>query len=151
MKQKTKKIKTMHGIVAVVFRERAGKKEFLLLHRVLNWTGWEVPKGSIDEKEDFEDAAKREIFEETGIKKILAIKNLRAIYRFFDPVRKCNREMHGFLVKVDSAAKVSFEYNDAAEHDAFEWAGAQTALQKLTYAAQKSFFKKALAAFEKVI
>jgi len=105
-------------------------------------------KGSIDASEGQEAALKREIFEETGLKKILSVRNLPVTMKFFDPIRNCNREMHAFLVEVAAAEKVSFENNDVAEHDAFEWADAETALKKLTHKEQKNVLKSALKLLE---
>ncbi len=141
-------MKTLKGIVAVIFRENDGTLEFLIFHRILNWSGWELLKGSIDEGEKTEDALKREIFEEAGLKKIEIVKRLPLTLRFFDKIRKCKREMQSFLVKAHAAEKVSFENNDAAEHDAFEWALAETAIKKLTHKEQKNILKTALKQLE---
>ena len=39
------------GVTAVIFSEKNGERFFLILHRVLNWKGWEFVKGGIDEGE----------------------------------------------------------------------------------------------------
>ena len=139
-------MKTSRGIVAVVFRRRGKKKEFLLLHRVLNWKGWEFPKGSIEKGEKPDTAVIRELSEETGIKRIVSIKKLRAIMRFFDSTRNCNREMQAFLVEVFPEEEISFANNNAAEHDAFEWVEAETLLGKISFENQKKIFRIALKA-----
>ncbi len=142
-------MKTLKGIAAIVFFEKENKKKFLILHRLLHWRGWEIPKGSVKNNEKLEETVKRELFEETGIKKIFSIKKLSAIMRFFDPIRKCNREMHAFLVEVSPQEDVSIASNKEHEHDAFEWADAQTVLEKLTYDEQKKILATALKALER--
>lgn len=142
-------MKTGKGIVAAVFARADGQRKFLVLHRVLNWTGWEMPKGSVEGKEKFSDAAKRELFEETGLRNIVSVKKLRAVMRFFDPIRNCNREMHGFVVEVSAPEKISFANNPAQEHDAFEWLDSEPAMKKLTHAEQKKILKSALGALKR--
>lgn len=53
----------------VVYREGFGHTgpQFLLVHRD-RYHDWSLPKGKLDRGETFEQAAKREVFEETGIK-----------------------------------------------------------------------------------
>ena len=41
--------------------------EFLVVHRN-RYHDWSLPKGKLDRDESFEDAARREVYEETGIK-----------------------------------------------------------------------------------
>jgi len=142
-------MKTLKGIVAVIFRENEGALEFLILHRILNWSGWELLKGSTDEGESTEDALKREVFEEIGLKDFALVKKLPITLRFHDAIRKCNREMQAFLLKVDASQKIVLDKDEVLEHDAFEWIVAETALKKLTYAGQRNVLKTALTALKK--
>ena len=54
---------------AVVYKKEANQFYFLLVYSVKN-KEWSFPKGHIEKSETELDAAKREIFEETGIKEI---------------------------------------------------------------------------------
>lgn len=51
---------------AVVWRERQGAVEVLLVHRP-KYDDWSLPKGKLDDGEDFPTAAAREVEEETGV------------------------------------------------------------------------------------
>lgn len=55
------------GIHCIVYRTVHNKKEFLILHRIKNWIGWEFPKGGIKLGESHKDALVRELKEECGI------------------------------------------------------------------------------------
>ena len=43
---------------------------------------WQMPQGGVDENESFITAMKRELFEETGIKNIEIIKQLKKMYQY---------------------------------------------------------------------
>ncbi len=139
-----KKTKIANGVSAVVFFEQNREKRFLILHRVLNWQGWEFPKGSIEAGEKPEEAVLREIAEETGIKKILSAKKLPVFLEFFDSIRKKQRVMQCFLAKVNARENVLLKKNIYQEHDAFEWVDAETAMKKLSFEDQKKVFRTAL-------
>jgi 8-oxo-dGTP diphosphatase len=58
----------VHAAGAVVYREGFGNTgpQFLLVHRN-RYHDWSLPKGKLDRGESFEQAAAREVLEETGI------------------------------------------------------------------------------------
>jgi 8-oxo-dGTP diphosphatase len=51
----------------VLYRDRDGQLEVLLVHRP-KYDDWTFPKGKLDPGESFEDAARREVEEETGLR-----------------------------------------------------------------------------------
>jgi len=51
----------------VIWRRRDGGTEVLLVHRP-KYDDWTFPKGKLDDDEGFEDAALREVEEETGLR-----------------------------------------------------------------------------------
>jgi len=59
------------GVGMMVFNDQ---KKIFVGKRIDNQEAWQMPQGGVDENEDYENAAKRELFEETGIQSIRIIK-----------------------------------------------------------------------------
>jgi len=59
------------GVGMMVFN---GQKKIFVGKRIDNQEAWQMPQGGVDQNEDYETAAKRELFEETGIQSIRIIK-----------------------------------------------------------------------------
>jgi 8-oxo-dGTP pyrophosphatase MutT (NUDIX family) len=55
----------------IVIREHENKLRVLIVHRN-RYNDYSLPKGKVQQKESFEEAAIREVFEETGFKVIIA-------------------------------------------------------------------------------
>src|SRR3989344_4279975 len=126
-------------VVTVLFKREAGQKPlFLLLHRCLNWKGWELLKGQLEPNETLEEAVLREVFEETGFKQI------GPTMYFFDKVRKKESEVFGFLVEILEKKPVTFQFNPAKEHDSFEWVDEKTVVEKLRFENMREFFVQAV-------
>ncbi|MGK4073108.1 bis(5'-nucleosyl)-tetraphosphatase [Lactobacillus crispatus] len=61
-------MKMKHSAGAVIYRKRAnGELEYLIVQSIVNYN-WGFPKGHLENNEDAEEAAKREVFEEVGLK-----------------------------------------------------------------------------------
>ncbi len=56
----------MRAAGGVVERERDGGREVLVIHRP-RYDDWTLPKGKVEDGERDEDAALREVYEETGL------------------------------------------------------------------------------------
>ncbi len=72
---KTRKTKSAGG---VVMNRKSGKILVVSQHG----TSWSLPKGHIDEGEEAEEAARREVFEEAGLGDLDMIKSFPAYERF---------------------------------------------------------------------
>lgn len=124
-------------------------ERFLLLHRCLHWRGWEYPKGGIEDNEKIEDAVKRELFEETGIKKYELVDKVNEI-EFFDNIRKMKGCMKNYLVRVSSNSVVKLNNEHLTdgkivlEHDDFKWCFPEEALKKITHNDTKKSLKQAI-------
>jgi len=60
-----------HGVGMMVFND---KKQIFVGKRIDNQEAWQMPQGGVDKGEHVEVAAKRELYEETGIQSIRIIK-----------------------------------------------------------------------------
>ncbi len=133
------------GVSAVVFRRKGKKTVFLVLHRKLNWTGHEILKGGLDGKETEDRCLKRELREETGIRRYRCV---RTEYEYKYPWTKAyikdKNTYHGahfrlFIVEdLDKGDRIRI---DAREHSGYGWVTGNKALKMLTYNDQKKALK----------
>jgi len=125
-------------------------ERFLLLHRKLNWAGWEFPKGAVEDNEDLYGAIERELFEETGLKKYKVSGQVDELC-YFDSKRNIDSFIKNYLIHVSSNSKVKLnnphklDGEVVMEHDDFKWFHPKEALETLTHANQKDTLKKAIA------
>ena len=131
-----KKIK--NGIIAVPFVKVGKKFEFLILHRCLNWIGWEFPKGGIEKNESPQEAALRELEEETGIKKINSI--IKLPYSLEWRAEGVLYKYIPFAVEV-SSKNVKLQEHPVREHNSFAWLNFEKALEMLTHENSKKLLK----------
>lgn len=133
---------------AIIYRMKDGVPHYLLLHYPSGH--WEFAKGHIEEGETPEQAAKREIEEETGIKNITLIPGFKEYSKYFfkksyDLVGEAKKEAPWvfklvvfYLAKTDSEdVKISHE------HKGFVWLSFEQSVKKLTFKNAKELLKKA--------
>lgn len=134
---------------AVVFyKEKNGEIKFLLLKHREDY--WNFPKGLVEKGETEIATARREIAEETGLKKIKIIPGFKGWYKYFFRAPKDYRkiEQRGktfmkivifYLVQsLNRDVKISFEHQD------YGWFVLEEALAKLTkYKNSQEVLKKA--------
>jgi 8-oxo-(d)GTP phosphatase len=116
------------GIVA---DDSSGERRVLLVHRP-RYDDWSFPKGKLEPGETFEEAALREVREETGLRcriiRKLAITRYR--YRTHKRGRLRLKAVHYFLMEPESRRiKVPGEEVDRAE-----WFELDEAMLRLSYA-----------------
>ncbi|WLD22592.1 NUDIX hydrolase [Flavobacterium dauae] len=96
----------------VLFRKMNSNYEILLIQRLNDpFKGqWALPGGFVDENEDLETAAKRELFEETDIQ-LFQVKQLKA---YGNP----NRDPRGHMVSVAFIGEIDMLAEAKAKDDA---------------------------------
>lgn len=138
---KTKKFRK--AVFIVVYRKQEDSRlEYLILKRKKHWLGWEFPKGGINAGEKPIQTAKRECFEESGLK-VIKIQAYPQKGSYLYPKKLADRpDFKGQTWKLFSAqvkfGKVKF---DSKEHSGFLWLDFNKALKKITYANQKKCLK----------
>ena len=131
-------MKLLFSAGIVVYFKRKEKLEYLLLH--YEGGHWGFPKGKIEEDEDKQETALRELKEEASL--------LATIYDGFEhSVEYFFKEKDGdlakktvyFFVGRTRSKKVQLSH----EHIGFEWLEYEQALEKLTYDNAKKLLEKA--------
>jgi 8-oxo-dGTP diphosphatase len=108
----------------LLIRRQDGKLEIALVHRPIH-QDWSYPKGKLDDGETFEDAARREVFEETGF--------VCRLLRFIGHTEYLDRKGRPKVVAywVMSLEAGAFEPNE--EVDELRWLDIAAAGLQLTY------------------
>ena len=75
----SKKLPYRKGVGMMVFND---KKKIFVGKRIDNQKAWQMPQGGIDDNEDCETAARRELYEETGIQSIRIIQRSKQEYTY---------------------------------------------------------------------
>ena len=123
---------------AVVFRRSKEGIKFLILHYEAKH--WDFPKGKLELNETEEEAAKREIKEETGIGDVQFAEGFKQKISYF--YRKNDEVIHKEVVVFLAETKTE-EVKLSFEHIGYAWMGYENAEKKLTYNNSKEVLKKA--------
>ena len=116
----------MRAAGGVVWRaEASGRHEVVLVHRE-RYDDWTFPKGKLDPGESWEQAAVREVFEETGIVPVLGPELASTDY-----VDSRGRPKRARYWAMAVAADTGFAPDD--EISARVWVGTDAVVDRLTY------------------
>lgn len=139
--------RTVTSAGGVVFRRRDGVDEVALIAEK-NLTVWKLPKGVVEAGETVEDAALREVQEETGLTGFVVGKIDTIDYWFIwrpDNARY-HKFVHFFLVRCTGG--------DVSRHDweveEVRWFAIDDAIRTLTYKSEKVVAEKARAMIGKL-
>lgn len=145
LKQQTQKekkvmseIKTNNQVEVILFKKKNDITLFLVLKRnPQKGSFWQPITGNVKPHESFEQAALREMEEETSIKEYLEFVDTGYSFDFFDDNRKQHEKVFG--VHVSEVAKVVL----SSEHTEFQWASKEDALNRyLKYPGNKEGLRK---------
>lgn len=139
-------MKKIRSAGAIVFRRDKKEIKYLLIcYGTKEKFWWDFPRGQIEKGEKELETAKREIFEETGVKELKFLPHFQESYTYFFRGYKPNdkgelifKENIIFLTETKTK-KITL----SAEHHNFAWLSYKEALKKLTYKNSKEILKKA--------
>ena len=83
----------------VIFR---GKLLLLYKNYKNRYEGWVLPKGTVEEGEEYKDTAIREVYEETGVRASMIKYIGKSSYSFTAPDDTVKKEVHWYLMMADS-------------------------------------------------
>jgi len=124
-------------VEAIIFRRNDQSIEYLLLKRLPQKNGfWQPVTGGVEEGETLEEALRREIMEETGVRNIVAVIEGLFYFEFSDP--NPNQE-YVYGVEVSPSEEIVL---DGREHSEYRWCSFQDALQLLHWKENKAALRK---------
>lgn len=126
------------GIIPI-FVNQKGKREFLLV--LQNNGNYAFPKGHMEEGESFMQTAKRELFEEAGVRCTSIDETVFSEhYRFYKDEKIIEKTVNYFIGFTDSQ-EVHIQEEEIAD---FCWCSEEEVLEKLHFKEIKDIFRKAL-------
>ena len=134
--------KQVSGGIVVYHKDRHATVSYLLLHYGAGH--WDFPKGKLEVGETKDQAARRELHEETGLHEVKIHEGFQEslVYQFNDfrgkPVEKT---VYFFVGEVPYQGPITLSH----EHQGYIWLPYQEALDKLTYQNAKNVLIKAQA------
>jgi bis(5'-nucleosidyl)-tetraphosphatase len=116
---------------------------FLLLQNTLKKTYWEFPKGKIEKNESIEETVKREVREETGIRKFNIISGFNSTLTWFFKLngQLIRKEAVYLLTETNENEGNTAKISD--EHQKLEWMTIETARKKINIRANRDLIEKA--------
>lgn len=127
-------METRNEVQAVIFKEDFGKRKYLLIEKYAKSKGryeWRLVKGGIENGETEEQALKREIEEEVGLKDVQI---LEKIHNYSFDFRIKHHLVTTFLVKANPDLKVNIKMSNSYEIITdFKWVTANQAVRMLTF------------------
>jgi len=132
MESETRRVVSAGG---VIFRVVNDEFEVALISRRRVWC---LPKGLIEKGETAEEAALREVREETGLEGEIVEKIGKINYNFFRG-KRYSKTVHFFLLKCVGGSIRNHDF----EADKVEWFPTSRVLRILTYVNERKIFEKA--------
>jgi 8-oxo-dGTP diphosphatase len=124
----------------VLLRAAGEGVEVAVIHRP-KYEDWSLPKGKLDAGEDFEQAALREVEEETGMRAEPSIELSSVSYR--------DRKGRTKLVRYWLMRPLEGEFAPGSEVDELRWLDPDAATEQLSYEHDADLVREAVAAAER--
>lgn len=137
-----RRMKYRKAIFIITYAKTKKGVEYLLLKRMLHWSGWEFPKGAIKFLETKRATVKRELFEETGLTPV-KIKRFDYSGRYdYDKIFPDRPKIQGqtFYLYAVEVNKEEVRV-DKLEHSDHKWVSFARALKMLKFSNQKKSLK----------
>ena len=132
------------AVFVLAYAKTDKKIEYLLLKRKLHWKGWEFCKGKIEPKEKKSETARRELFEETGLKPLkggLMRFNFSGKYNYKKSLPDRPKLIGQTFLLYAAEVKKNKVKLDKKEHSSHKWTTFSQALKMLTWSNQKKSLK----------
>lgn len=131
---------------AIILREVKGKLKIALAQHARITKSWVLPKGHVEAGETIEQAALREIYEETGLDNVQLIKHLGTIMR---ESTKSNgdveeKTIHLFLAYAPGNGNGRSQAPSDPRFVGVSWFSPQEAIALLPYESEQAFFREHL-------
>jgi 8-oxo-dGTP pyrophosphatase MutT (NUDIX family) len=119
----------------IVLRTAEGRCEVVVVHRP-KYDDWSLPKGKLEPGESDEQAAVREVEEETGMRCELE--------RELPPVRYRDSQRRDKVVRYWRMRVLDGSFSPTAEIDELRWLGIEEAAALLSYARDRTLLRSAV-------
>ena len=108
---------------------------------------WCIPKGHLEQDETSEQAAIREVFEETGLEAEILQHLGEVNYQFIQDGAKISKTVHVYLMQ-QTGGKLSFDKDPHKEASELEWVQVSELLARLSHGNEKRIAKVAIELIE---
>jgi 8-oxo-dGTP pyrophosphatase MutT (NUDIX family) len=108
---------------------------------------WCIPKGHLEENETSEQAALREVFEETGLEAEIIAQLGEVNYQFIQDGSKISKTVHVYLMQ-QTGGELTFENDPHKEASELEWVQVSELLARLSHGNEKRIAKMAIELIE---
>ncbi len=131
------------GVVVALYKMAGGHPRFAVLRRDVTWDGWELPKGRLDDGEDPETAARREVIEETSIEPT-EVTDLDDVHEwaYERDGEKHRARYHAFMARAPDSAFIDISDNpDEDEHSKGHFLNTRDTTDILTHENQRELVR----------
>ncbi len=130
---------------AILYRDTRGRREYLLLKSRPG--DWEFPKGGVENGEELQQTAIREVKEEAGIEDFRLVDGFREEYDYVFEANgdRIHKTVHLFIAKsFEASAELSHEHRD------LQWRDYEQAINTITQDGPREILEQARDHLEEV-